>query len=202
MITRTLSHAPPVLHGRDPSHPTTSAPPHFIHHVHHHHHHHHHHGEVTEKMDGVRKDRRLRQGRLLLVSLLENFCMLYDQSPERNRRLFFVLCKQLSAMGILISCFLVLFGSLIPRFIDEVSAIRGSYKPAFRDLVVQAMQAIQEEQQLAYKTSPPLPSSVPLPSDSLPPAPSDTETPLFRTVDAEEGKRGRVEWGDCEEMYV
>ncbi|KAJ3170429.1 Eukaryotic translation initiation factor 2-alpha kinase, partial [Irineochytrium annulatum] len=31
-------------------------------------------------------------------------------------------------------------------FIDEVSAVRGSYKRAFRDLVVQAMQAIQDEQ--------------------------------------------------------
>lgn len=30
-----------------------------------------------------------RQGKLLLVSLLDNFCLLYDQSPERNRKLFY-----------------------------------------------------------------------------------------------------------------
>ncbi|KAI9193153.1 kinase-like domain-containing protein [Polychytrium aggregatum] len=49
------------------------------------------------------EERRLRQGRLLLVSLLENFCVLYDQSPDRNRRLFFAICKQLSAMGVSLS---------------------------------------------------------------------------------------------------
>jgi hypothetical protein len=33
-----------------------------------------------------------RQGKLLLVSLLDNFCLLYDQSPERNRKLFYGEC--------------------------------------------------------------------------------------------------------------
>ncbi|KAI9344843.1 hypothetical protein DFJ73DRAFT_960902, partial [Zopfochytrium polystomum] len=91
---------------------------------------------TSRRTDLRERDRKLRQGRLLLVSLLENFCMLYDQSPERNRRLFFLLCKQLSAMGIIDS----------DDFIDEISAVRGSYKRAFRDLVVQAMEAIRQEQ--------------------------------------------------------
>jgi hypothetical protein len=30
-----------------------------------------------------------RQGKLLLVSLLDNFCLLYEQSPERSRKLFY-----------------------------------------------------------------------------------------------------------------
>jgi hypothetical protein len=119
-----------------PPHTSSESPnqsPNTHQHRHHHHHHHHHHHNSQHHRD---RERRLRQGRLLLVSLLENFCMLYDQSPERNRRLFFVLCKQLSAMGIIDS----------DDFLDEVSAVRVSYKRAFRDLVIQAMQAIREEQ--------------------------------------------------------
>jgi hypothetical protein len=40
------------------------------------------------------------QGRLLLVSLLENFCDLYDQDPDKNRRMFLALCRRLSSMGV------------------------------------------------------------------------------------------------------
>ncbi|KAJ3009983.1 Eukaryotic translation initiation factor 2-alpha kinase [Thoreauomyces humboldtii] len=76
-----------------------------------------------------------RQGRLLLVSMLENFCALYDESPERNRRLFYVICKQLHSMGILNQ----------DDFLDELSTVRGSYKRAFRDLVVRAMDAIRDQ---------------------------------------------------------
>ncbi|PKY45000.1 kinase-like protein [Rhizophagus irregularis] len=42
-----------------------------------------------------------RQSRLLLVSLLENFCLLYDTNPERNHKTFYLICKTLSAMGII-----------------------------------------------------------------------------------------------------
>lgn len=41
-----------------------------------------------------------RQGRLLLVSLLENFCSLYDRNPEKNHKLFVILCRKLSSMGV------------------------------------------------------------------------------------------------------
>ncbi|KAI9350935.1 kinase-like domain-containing protein [Obelidium mucronatum] len=105
------------------------------HHHHRYHHHNHHHHRQHTKSSALVKERKLKQGRLLLVSLLENFCMLYDQSPERNKRLFFVLCKQLSAMGIIDS----------EDFLDEISAVRGAYKRAFKELVMQAMQAIRDE---------------------------------------------------------
>lgn len=39
------------------------------------------------------------QGKLLLVALLENYCMLYDQSKEQNQQLFFMLCQYLARMG-------------------------------------------------------------------------------------------------------
>ncbi|KAL2919385.1 hypothetical protein HK105_201029 [Polyrhizophydium stewartii] len=79
------------------------------------------------------RQRKSRQSQLLLVSLLENFCLLYDQSGERNKRLFFVLCQQLSRMGIIDSS----------DFIEELSTVRESYKRAFRELVIQAMAAVQ-----------------------------------------------------------
>ncbi|KAJ3163141.1 Eukaryotic translation initiation factor 2-alpha kinase [Geranomyces michiganensis] len=85
------------------------------------------------------QDRRMRQGRLLLVSMLENFCALYDESPERNRRLFYVICKQLHHMGIIDA----------DDFLDELSTVRGSYKRAFRDLVVRAMASIKDQDQQA-----------------------------------------------------
>ncbi|KAJ3168925.1 Eukaryotic translation initiation factor 2-alpha kinase [Geranomyces variabilis] len=85
------------------------------------------------------QDRRMRQGRLLLVSMLENFCALYDESPERNRRLFYVICKQLHHMGIIDA----------DDFLDELSTVRGSYKRAFRDLVVRAMASIRDQDQQA-----------------------------------------------------
>lgn len=44
----------------------------------------------SKKRDHERiMENKRRQGKLLLVSLLDNFCLLYDQSPERNRKLFY-----------------------------------------------------------------------------------------------------------------
>ncbi|KAI8599326.1 kinase-like domain-containing protein, partial [Dissophora ornata] len=76
-----------------------------------------------------------RQGKLLLVSLLDNFCVLYDQSPERNRKLFFVICKTLSNMGI-----------IDEEYLEEMSAVRSSYQRAFRSLVLSALTSIKQEQ--------------------------------------------------------
>ncbi|KAJ3033827.1 Eukaryotic translation initiation factor 2-alpha kinase [Rhizophlyctis rosea] len=67
--------------------------------------------------------------------MLQNFCDLYDDSDDRNK-LFYIICRQLSAMGIIES----------DDFIDELSGVRASYKRAFRDLVMQAMAAIKEQE--------------------------------------------------------
>ncbi|RIB29509.1 kinase-like domain-containing protein [Gigaspora rosea] len=84
--------------------------------------------------DSILESKR-RQGRLLLVSLLENFCLLYDTNPEGNRKLFYVICKMLSAMGI-----------IEEEYIDEMSTVRSSYQCAFKALVVQALNSIKQEQ--------------------------------------------------------
>ncbi|KAI9591568.1 hypothetical protein BDF19DRAFT_254801 [Syncephalis fuscata] len=77
-------------------------------------------------------ENRRRQGRLLLVSLLENFCQLYDQNPEQSRRLFFLICRALYHMGV-----------INQEYIDEMAPARAAYKRAFSELVAQAITAIQ-----------------------------------------------------------
>ncbi|KAF9585057.1 Eukaryotic translation initiation factor 2-alpha kinase [Lunasporangiospora selenospora] len=81
------------------------------------------------------QENKRRQGKLLLVSLLDNFCVLYDQSPERNRKLFYVICKTLSNMGI-----------IDEEYLEEMSAVRSSYQRAFRSLVISALTSIKQEQ--------------------------------------------------------
>ncbi|KAI8901231.1 kinase-like domain-containing protein [Globomyces pollinis-pini] len=78
--------------------------------------------------------RKKQQGKLLLVALLENYCMLYDQSTEQNQKLFFVLCQQLCRMGIIDNTY----------FLDEFSTVRSSYKKAFKDLVIKAMKTVHD----------------------------------------------------------
>lgn len=54
----------------------------------------------------TRHNRKTKQGKLLLVSLLENFCDLYDSNQMKNKRLFSAICMQLSSMGVLLSIYL------------------------------------------------------------------------------------------------
>ncbi|KAF9907895.1 Eukaryotic translation initiation factor 2-alpha kinase [Linnemannia zychae] len=91
-----------------------------------------------------------RQGKLLLVSLLDNFCLLYDQSPERNRKLFYVICKTLSNMGI-----------IDEEYLEEMSAVRSSYQRAFRSLVLSALTSIKKEQMIMESRSIMAPPSTP-----------------------------------------
>ncbi|KAI8803884.1 kinase-like domain-containing protein, partial [Cladochytrium replicatum] len=103
------------------------------------------------------RDRKSRQSRLLLVSLLENFCALYDQSPDRNRRLFFVICRQLHSMGLID----------MEDFVDEMSSVRTSYKRAFRELVLQAMQATRDDFHIEHPTSTPILGHAEVPPQSV-----------------------------------
>jgi eukaryotic translation initiation factor 2-alpha kinase 1 len=77
------------------------------------------------------------QGKLLLVALLENYCMLYDQSKEQNQKLFLVLCQHLCRMGIIDST----------DFLEEFSSVRSSYKKAFKELVLLAMDTVKDMDQ-------------------------------------------------------
>lgn len=62
---------------------------------------------------------------LLLVSLLEHLCSVYERDPERSNQIFNVLCQQLARMKVMPSF----------SFLEEFSVIRAKYKTAFRDLL-------------------------------------------------------------------
>lgn len=62
---------------------------------------------------------------LLLVSLLEHLCSLYETDPEKSKKIFNVLCQQLVKMKVMPSF----------SFLEEFSVIRAKYKTAFSDLM-------------------------------------------------------------------
>lgn len=62
---------------------------------------------------------------LLLVSLLEHLCSLYESDSEKSKKIFNVLCQQLVKMKVMPSF----------SFLEEFSVIRAKYKTAFSDLM-------------------------------------------------------------------
>lgn len=75
------------------------------------------------------------QCRLLLVSLLDNFCSMYDKNPRKNQKLFSSLCRKLSSMGILKSL----------DFLEESRSVRAVYREAFKSIVLEAVKRIEIE---------------------------------------------------------
>lgn len=62
---------------------------------------------------------------LLLVSLLEHLCSLYETDPEKSKKIFNVICQQLVKMKVMPPF----------SFLEEFSVIRAKYKTAFSDLM-------------------------------------------------------------------
>lgn len=83
-----------------------------------------------------------RHGRLLLTALLENFCKLYESNPRRSERLFSVLCKTLSSMGI-----------LDQEHVVELAGVRLQYSRAFKQLMLRAKEAVDSEDRLTATAS-------------------------------------------------
>lgn len=83
------------------------------------------------------------QCRLLLVSLLDNFCSMYDRNPRKNQKLFSSLCRKLSSMGILNSL----------DFMEESKSIRSVYREAFKAIVVEAVKAVDKCDDIEFKKS-------------------------------------------------
>lgn len=75
-----------------------------------------------------------RHARLLLASLLENFCRLYESEPVRSERLFGALCGTLRSMGV-----------LDHENVDELAGVRSAYSRAFRQLMARAREAVDRE---------------------------------------------------------
>lgn len=75
-----------------------------------------------------------RQTKMLLVSLIESFCRLHGDSPEANRRVFFLICQTLSSLGFVDS-----------EFIDEVASVRSTFQTAFQKLFYTAVQTVRNQ---------------------------------------------------------
>ena len=88
------------------------------------------------------------QCRLLLVSLLDNFCSMYDRNPRKNQKLFSSLCRKLSSMGILKSL----------DFMEESKSVRSVYREAFKAIVVEAVKSI-ENNDIEFKNTSRSPSN-------------------------------------------
>ncbi len=76
-----------------------------------------------------------RQSQLLLVSLLEQFCSVYEHTSDKKSQLFLEICKKLSFLGI------IKFDDVL----EEMSSVRSSYSRAFKELVVTALKDIHIE---------------------------------------------------------
>eukprot|EP00794_Sanderia_malayensis_P019238 gene19238-21166_t len=80
---------------------------------------------------------------LLLVSLLEHICSLYDNNEGRSKQLFQVLCEQLTA------------AKLLPRFavFEEFQSIRNQYRTALTSLMEFSVgTVIQQQEEMRHLT--------------------------------------------------
>ncbi|XP_031565352.1 eukaryotic translation initiation factor 2-alpha kinase 1-like [Actinia tenebrosa] len=77
---------------------------------------------------------------LLLVSLLEHLCSLYERNPEKSRKIFNVVCEQLARMKVMPEF----------SFLEEFGVIRSKYKNAFSDLMQAAAKSVNTEAPLSW----------------------------------------------------
>ncbi|BFZ60533.1 hypothetical protein YB2330_001569 [Saitoella coloradoensis] len=75
-----------------------------------------------------------KHGRLLLAALLDTYCELYETEPAQSKKLFYLICRQLKGMGI-----------LDEEYIEELSGVRETYKRAFKTLMGQAKELLEDD---------------------------------------------------------
>ncbi|KAI7884666.1 kinase-like protein [Lichtheimia hyalospora FSU 10163] len=75
-----------------------------------------------------------RQTKMLLVSLIESFCRIHGDSPEANRRVFFLICQTLSSLGFIDA-----------EFVDEMASVRSTFQGAFQKLFYTAVQTVRTQ---------------------------------------------------------
>ncbi|KAI8099166.1 kinase-like domain-containing protein, partial [Halteromyces radiatus] len=75
-----------------------------------------------------------RQTKMLLVSLIESFCRIYGDSPDANRKVFFLICQTLKSLGIIDT-----------EFIDEMASVRTTFQRTFHKLFYAALHTVQTE---------------------------------------------------------
>ncbi|CAO3651810.1 unnamed protein product [Cunninghamella echinulata] len=86
-------------------------------------------------MEAYTTDRyKRKQTKMLLVSLIESFCRIYGDSPDANRKVFFLICQTLKSLGIIDT-----------EFIDEMASVRSTFQRTFQKLFYAALHTVQTE---------------------------------------------------------
>lgn len=71
---------------------------------------------------------------MLLASLIEHFCETYGDTPNSNRKVFYLICRTLRSLGIIDA-----------EFVDEMTSVRSSFQHAFQKLFYTAVQTVRNQ---------------------------------------------------------
>lgn len=71
---------------------------------------------------------------MLLASLIEHFCRAYGDTPDANRKVFFLICQTLRSLGIIDA-----------EFVDEMTSVRSAFQQAFHKLFYTAVQTVRNQ---------------------------------------------------------
>ncbi|KAI7903146.1 kinase-like domain-containing protein [Cokeromyces recurvatus] len=74
------------------------------------------------------------QTKMLLASLIEHFCRTYGDTPDANRKVFFLICQTLRSLGIIDA-----------EFMDEMATVRSAFQNAFHKLFYTAVQTVRNQ---------------------------------------------------------
>lgn len=91
---------------------------------------------------------------MLLASLIEHFCRAYGDTPDANRKVFFLICQTLRSLGIIDA-----------EFMDEMASVRSSFQQAFHKLFFTAVQTVRNQDLVRFNDH--LPRMIQSPNDNL-----------------------------------
>ncbi|KAI8350335.1 kinase-like domain-containing protein [Choanephora cucurbitarum] len=79
------------------------------------------------------------QTKMLLASLIEHFCSAYGDTPDANRKVFFLICQTLRSLGMMDA-----------EFMDEMTSVRSAFQQAFHKLFYTAVQTVRNQDLLEF----------------------------------------------------
>lgn len=96
---------------------------------------------------------------MLLASLIEHFCRAYGDTPDANRKVFFLICQTLRSLGIIDA-----------EFVDEMTSVRSAFQQAFHKLFYTAVQTVRNQDLVRFDDN--------LPVMLIKPAPAQHDSSL------------------------
>ncbi|CAO3607918.1 unnamed protein product [Mucor fragilis] len=107
-------------------HPVAAAPPNAAHHDNN--------SDVSLFNQPPNSSTKRYQTKMLLASLIEHFCRAYGDTPDANRKVFFLICQTLRSLGIIDA-----------EFVDEMTSVRSAFQQAFHKLFYTAVQTVRNQ---------------------------------------------------------